>query len=102
MSNFIVTVVLVAIGVYFVANAYYLNHHVLFLGWVEQKWGPGSGTLAYKFIGLGLIVLATLIITGVINVFEDPLQRISTEQGGSASQTTRPGTSTPSQVNINF
>jgi hypothetical protein len=102
-GNITATAILVATGTYFVAQAYHLNHHVVFLGWVERKWGPGSGTIAYKIAGLALILLATLIITGVVNVFEDPLQRLDRAQGGGnfdSTQTAPRQNSTP--VNLSF
>lgn len=55
-----------------VKEAFYLNHHVLFLGWVEQKWGPGKGTDAYRIIGLILIIFSMFVMLGQVNLFSNP------------------------------
>lgn len=104
MGNFIVFVVLIATGVALVVNAYYLNHHLVFLGWVEQKWGPGTGTLAYKIIGLALILLAALIITGVVDVFEDPLSQLERtgDPSTSSGNSPNPARSNAAPVNLSY
>jgi hypothetical protein len=81
--------VLICIGTYLIYDAYNLNHKVIFLGWAEQKWGPGSGTLAYKVIGLVLIMFAFLIITGLFNPFANPLDTLGTGSGGSRGESTQ-------------
>lgn len=73
-SNLVVGIIGVVVGVFLVKDAFYLNHHILFLGWVEQKWGPGMGTTAYKFVGIGLIIFSVLVGIGQINLTSDNLQ----------------------------
>ena len=75
-------------GVFLVKDAFYLNHHILFLGWVEQKWGPGMGTTAYKFVGIGLIVFSVLVGLGQINLTSDNLQNSKKTQNINTTTTT--------------
>ena len=58
-----------AIGIYMVVKAYYLNHHLLFLEWAEKKWGPGGGTTAYRMIGLGICLFSIFVMVGWIDLF---------------------------------
>jgi hypothetical protein len=69
IGNFVIGGILVAIGVAFVIKAFYLNHHVFFLGWAEQKWGPGSGTMAYRWIGVALAALGMFCILGIVDIY---------------------------------
>jgi hypothetical protein len=85
-SNFFVGIIGIAVGVYLIKDSFNLNHHVLFLGWVEKKYGPGSGTLAYKLIGLGVIIFSTFVAIGQVNLVESAF-------GG--------GSTTTSQTNAN-
>jgi hypothetical protein len=50
-------------------SAYYLNHQILFLGWVENKWGPGMGTTAYRLIGFAVMVFSFFVLIGQIDLF---------------------------------
>jgi hypothetical protein len=56
-------------GVAITYYAYYINHHLLFLGWVEQKWGPGMGTTAYRLIGLAVTIFGFFVLIGRIDLF---------------------------------
>ena len=85
LSGFIIGSIMIAIGTFLVYDAYHLNHHVIFLGWAEQKWGPGSGTLAYKVIGLVLIVFAFFVITGLFDPFRNPLDTLNSNSAGAES-----------------
>lgn len=69
MGNIIIGLIIIGFGFYFIIKAFYLNHHFIFLGWAEQKWGPGSGTTAYKVIGLGFCLLGMFTLIGWIDVF---------------------------------
>jgi len=86
-GGFILGSILILVGVLLIVNAYHLNHHVLFLGWAEQKWGPGSGTLAYKVIGMILIAFAFVVIPGFYDPFKDPIQSLNRGSGSSGSGT---------------
>jgi hypothetical protein len=55
-------------GLYVVKEAYYLNHHIYFLAWFERKFGPGMGTIAYRWIGLGVILFSIFVLTGRIDL----------------------------------
>ena len=85
----IIGTIMIAIGTYLISDAYNLNHKVLYLGWAEQKWGPGSGTLAYKVIGMVLVLFAFLIITGLFNPFANPLDTLGGRDGASGVETTQ-------------
>jgi hypothetical protein len=93
-SNFFVGILGIAIGVYLIKDSFNLNHHVLFLGWVEKKYGPGSGTLAYKLIGLGVIIFSTFVAIGQINFVESAF-------GGGSTQSTQNTTQTVIQTPAN-
>lgn len=85
----IIGTIMIAIGTYLIYDAYNLNHKVLFLGWAERKWGPGSGTLAYKIIGLVLALFAFLIITGLFNPFANPLDTLAGKDDGNGVESTQ-------------
>lgn len=68
LPNIIMGLIGLALGVWIIVNAFHLNHHILFLGWVEQKWGPGSGTTAYLFIGLGICLFSVFVILGYLDL----------------------------------
>lgn len=87
-SNLVIGIIGVVVGVFLVKDAFYLNHHILFLGWVEQKWGPGMGTTAYKFVGIGLIVFSVLVGLGQINLTSDNLQNSKKTQNINTTTTT--------------
>jgi hypothetical protein len=95
VGNFVIGAILIAIGIWFVIKAYWFNHQVFFLGWAEKKWGPGSGTTAYRFIGFGACVLGMFCIMGIVDIY-------GTAFGGksSNSQTLKRGVS-PSAPRIN-
>ncbi len=77
-SNFFVGILGVAIGVLITKEAFYLNHHILFLGWAEKKWGPGMGTIAYRWAGVCLILFSILVMVGQINLFNNGVGRANT------------------------
>lgn len=56
-------------GIWMTKEAYYLNHHVLFLGWVEEKWGPGMGTTFYRWAGLCITIFSFFVILGYIDLY---------------------------------
>lgn len=66
--NIIIGLIFGGAGFYLVKEAYYVNHQILFVGWAERKWGPGSGTTFYRFFGVGLIIFGLFTIIGKIDV----------------------------------
>jgi hypothetical protein len=68
LPNIIMGLLGLLLGVWIIVNAFYLNHHVLFLGWVEEKWGPGTGTTAYLFIGLVICLISVFVILGYLDL----------------------------------
>jgi hypothetical protein len=89
LGGTVIGVIMIAIGTYLISDAYNLNHKVLFLGWAERKWGPGSGTLAYKIIGMVLIGFAFLIITGLFNPFANPLDTLGQNGASNNGESTQ-------------
>ena len=71
-ANFFVGLSGLGAGFMIVKEAFYINHHILFLGWAEQKWGPGYGTTAYRWIGLIIMIFSMFVMLGVVNMFMDP------------------------------
>jgi len=86
IGNIILGLLGIAGGVYMMKEAYYLNHHVYFLSWAERKWGPGSGTLAYRFIGLALTIFAVFVITGWVDLVGSSGLSTGTDQDRPAAQ----------------
>lgn len=68
IANLIIGILGMVGGVFMMKEAFYLNHRVLFLGWAERKFGPGHGTTAYTFIGLGIIVFSIFVAIGTIDL----------------------------------
>ena len=69
IGNIIIGLILIAIGIWFVIKAFWFNHQVFFLGWAEQKWGAGAGTMAYRWIGLSLSILGMFCVIGVVDIY---------------------------------
>ncbi len=66
--NVIIGLIGIAGGVWLIIKAFWLNHHLLFLAWVENKWGPGTGTNFYQFCGAGVCVFSLFVMLGYIDV----------------------------------
>jgi hypothetical protein len=69
LPNLILGLISIAIGVWMVVKAYHINHHILFLGWVERKYGPGMGTTAYQLLGTGFILFGCFVALGFVDLF---------------------------------
>jgi len=68
-GNLIFGLIGIIIGFFFMTRAYYMQHQIYFLSWPEQKWGPGSGTMVYRFGGLALMLFSIFVLTGWIDLF---------------------------------
>jgi hypothetical protein len=68
IANIIIGLIFGAAGAAFIIYAYPLNKKVLFLSWVEKKWGMGTGPTAYKIIGLICIVAGVCAIIGWLDL----------------------------------
>jgi hypothetical protein len=69
LGNIMIAILLVAAGGTIIAKAFYLNNHFLHLSGIENKFGPGAGTTAYRYIGLTLCVLAMFTSIGIIDIY---------------------------------
>lgn len=67
--NFILGIFAFALGVWMVYAAFEINHHILFAGWAERKWGPGSGTTFYRLLGLLVCFFAIFVMFGFVDLF---------------------------------
>lgn len=67
-SNFLIGVCFMALGTFMMVKAFYLNHQIYFVEFAERKWGPGSGTLAYRYMGFALVIFSVFVIIGRINL----------------------------------
>ena len=67
-SNIIIGIIGSIAGTLIIKEAFHLNHHIYFLDFVERKYGPGSGTTAYRFVGLAICVLSVLTMIGLIDL----------------------------------
>jgi hypothetical protein len=100
-SNFFLGVIGMALGFWVTKDAFYINHHVLFLGWVEQKWGPGTGTYAYKLFGVAVIIFSMFVAIGQINLFGAAFgtsSNLAGSQSTTQSQTVIQSSSSPSSI----
>jgi len=66
--NALLGVIGIALGLAMIIKSYYINRHILYLGWAEKKFGRGYGSVAYKAIGFVVIVLSFFVLTGQINL----------------------------------
>jgi hypothetical protein len=89
IANVIIGLIFGAVGVAFILYAYPLNKKILFLSWVEQKYGQGTGSTAYKLLGLVLLFAGICAIIGWLDLAKPILGAFE----GSPSQ------SSPSKAN---
>jgi hypothetical protein len=68
IANIIIGLIFGAAGAAFIVYAYPLNKKILFLSWVEKKWGMGTGPTAYKMLGLFCIILGVCSIIGWVDL----------------------------------
>jgi hypothetical protein len=68
IANIIIGLIFGAAGAAFIIYAYPLNKKVLFLSWVEKKWGMGTGPTAYKMLGLLCIIAGVCAIIGWLDL----------------------------------
>ena len=90
VGNIIIGLILIAIGIWFVIKAFWFNHQVFFLGWAEQKWGAGAGTMAYRWIGLSLSILGMFCIIGVVDIYGAAFGKTSSSAINKPGQSVRP------------
>ena len=83
-SNLIIGLIGLAGGVAMIYYAFTLNHQVYFLDFVERKFGGGSGTTAYRVIGLLFCIFSIFVMLGRVNLAGDI---------GSSGVPTKPGAS---------
>ncbi len=69
IPNIILGIIGIVGGFAITYYAYNLNHKVLFLSWVENKWGPGMGTTAYRLIGVVAAFFGFFVLIGIIDLF---------------------------------
>jgi hypothetical protein len=92
ITNIIIGLIGIAIGVLTLKEAYYINNHIYFLDFIERKYGPGTGTLAYRLIGLLTCVLSIFVIVGLIDIANgsNRINNIQTNNTSTPSNITTP------------
>jgi hypothetical protein len=80
LANFLIGVCLMGLGIFMMIKAYYLNHQIYFLEFAERRFGAGGGTLAYRYIGLGLVIFSVFVIIGRINLVNQSASRNTNTQ----------------------
>jgi hypothetical protein len=80
LPNLILGLLSFALGIWVTYAAFDINHHILFAGWAERKWGPGSGTTFYRLFGLVICLFGVFVMFGFIDLFGSAFN-------GSTSQT---------------
>lgn len=88
LPNIILGLLGISGGVALIIYAFYINHHILFAGWIENKYGPGTGTTFYRLLGVAFCIFFIFVTLGYIDLFGDALGNNST------SQTQTPATQT--------
>jgi hypothetical protein len=76
-------------GMAIVYYAFTLNHRVFFLGFIESKYGGGSGTTAYRILGVLLCIFSMFLMIGKISLTGDIAGSNSTTNSGSNSSNTK-------------
>jgi hypothetical protein len=71
IANFIMGLIAIGIGIWLIRDAFHINHHILFLGWVEQKYGSGTGTNAYQLLGVAMCIFGVFVALGFIDLFSN-------------------------------
>jgi hypothetical protein len=94
VANIIIGLIFGAIGMALIVYAYPLNKKILFLSWVEKKYGQGTGPTAYKMLGLVLIFVG---ICAIIGWFDLATPILGGFDNGSKN-TTNIGASNPSNI----
>lgn len=69
IPNIILGLIGLALGVWVTYSAYNINHHILFAGWVERKFGPGTGTIFYQLLGAGIALFSIVVMLGIVDLF---------------------------------
>jgi tetrahydromethanopterin S-methyltransferase subunit F len=67
-GNIILGLIGIAAGVWMIKDAFYINHHLYFLDFVERKWGPGSGTNAYRILGIVVCIFSIFVMVGILDL----------------------------------
>jgi hypothetical protein len=67
-SNLILGIIGFIGGIATILYAFTLNHRVYFLDFVERKFGGGSGTTAYRLIGLIICIFSMLLMIGRVSL----------------------------------
>jgi hypothetical protein len=68
LNTFVIGILGIGIGLLLIVYSYYLNHQVYFLDFIESRFGSGTGTLAYRFIGACICMLSVFIMFGIVKV----------------------------------
>jgi hypothetical protein len=98
IANIIIGLIFGAAGAAFIIYAYPLNKKVLFLSWVEKKWGMGTGPTAYKILGLLSIIAGVCAIVGWLDLATPILGSFR----GDPKPVQNPSITQPTQVNPNY
>lgn len=79
IPNLIFGAIGIGLGIWVTYSAYHINHHILFAGWIENKYGPGSGTTFYRFLGAGICIFSIFVFLGIIDLFGSAFGSVSPE-----------------------
>lgn len=93
IGNIILGSIGIALGILVTKEAYNLNHHFYFLDFVEQKFGGGSGTKAYRIVGILICIFSIFVILGIIDPNARNINNIN------SSNSTKPVQSAPRNNN---
>jgi hypothetical protein len=72
VGNIVFGVFGLIVGFWVMYNAYYIHHQIYYFGWAEKKLGPGMGTVAYRIVGVCLMLFSIFVLTGWIDLFGSP------------------------------
>jgi hypothetical protein len=86
-------------GVAMIYFAFYLNHQVFYLDFIEKRYGGGSGTTAYRLIGLLVCIFAMFVIIGRIDLYGTAFGGGQTPGSNSANSSQTQKKTTPAITN---
>jgi hypothetical protein len=88
-SNLLLGIIGFAGGIAIIYYSYFLNHRVYFLDFVERKFGGGSGTSAYRLIGVAVCIFSMLLMVGKATLDGNVNGGSKTNKGTTAPATTQ-------------
>ena len=85
VANLILGIIGFSGGIATIYYAFYINHHIFFLNFIESKYGGGSGVTAYRLIGLAMCIFSLFVLIGRIDISNSGSAESLNQKKGSTS-----------------